>query len=121
MLVIGAAAFLVSVTDRAVERRAQVTAVTLIGAPARTMRAAQCAQVVLSPSLGLIVALVAGELAKSSYLITGGGAVRWDLAGVPLLVLATAGGGTGRDGVPAAGGPPHRSGTDPPGLKSRET
>ncbi|MEW2316194.1 ABC transporter permease [Streptomyces bauhiniae] len=90
-LAIGAAAFLVSVTDRAVERRAQVTAVTLIGARARTMRAVQCAQVVLPLSLGLIVALVAGKLAESSYLITGGGAIRWDLAGVPLLVLATAG------------------------------
>ncbi|MFD4791384.1 hypothetical protein ACFWN1_30960 [Streptomyces sp. NPDC058459] len=90
-LVIGAAAFLVSVTGRAVERRAQVTAVTLIGARARTLRAVRCAQVVLPLSLGLIVALVAGELAESSYLITGGGTVRWDLAGVPLLVLAAVG------------------------------
>lgn len=90
-LVIGVAAFLVSVTDRAVERRAQVTAVTLIGARARTMRAVQCAQVVLPLGLGLILALVTGKLAESSYLITGGGTIRWDLAGVPLLTLATAG------------------------------
>ncbi|MFF3451316.1 ABC transporter permease [Streptomyces sp. NPDC002667] len=90
-LVIGLAAFLVSVTDRAVERRAQVTAVTLIGARARTMRAVQCAQVVLPLGLGLVLALVSGKLAESSYLITGGGAIRWDAAGVPLLVLATAG------------------------------
>ncbi|MFI1359553.1 ABC transporter permease [Streptomyces sp. NPDC020898] len=90
-LVIGVAAFLVSVTDRAVERRAQVTAVTLIGARARTLRAVQCAQVVLPLSLGLILALVTGKLAESSYLITGGGAIRWDLAGIPLLALATAG------------------------------
>ncbi|MET7351193.1 ABC transporter permease [Streptomyces mirabilis] len=90
-LVIGVAAFLVSVTDRAVERRAQVTAVTLIGARARTMRAVQCAQIVLPLSLGLILALVTGKLAESSYLITGGGTIRWDLAGVPLLTLAAAG------------------------------
>ncbi|MET7453776.1 FtsX-like permease family protein [Streptomyces sp. NPDC005574] len=90
-LVIGVAAFLVSVTDRAVERRAQVTAVTLIGARARTMRAVQCAQVVLPLSVGLVLALVAGKLAESSYLITGGGAVRWDLPGLPLLVLAAVG------------------------------
>ncbi|MFE2532717.1 FtsX-like permease family protein [Streptomyces sp. NPDC059371] len=90
-LVIGVAAFLVSVTDRAVERRAQVTAVTLIGARARTMRAVQCAQVVLPLGLGLVLALVSGKLAESSYLITGGGAIRWDVAGVPLLVLAAAG------------------------------
>jgi hypothetical protein len=90
-LVIGVAAFLVSVTDRAVERRAQVTAVTLIGARARTMRAVQCAQVVLPLGLGLVLALVSGKLAESSYLITGGGAIRWDTDGVPLLVLATVG------------------------------
>ncbi|MGW1068979.1 FtsX-like permease family protein [Streptomyces aureus] len=90
-LIIGVAAFLVSVTDRAVERRAQVTAVTLIGARARTMRAVQCAQVVLPLGLGLVLALVSGKLAESSYLITGGGAIRWDTAGVPLLVLAAAG------------------------------
>ncbi|WP_340378131.1 hypothetical protein U5640_25890 [Streptomyces sp. SS7] len=90
-LVIGVAAFLVSVTDRAVERRSQVTAVTLIGARARTMRAVQCAQVVLPLGLGLVLALVTGKLAESSYLITGGGAVRWDVEGVPLLMLAALG------------------------------
>ncbi|WP_371669977.1 ABC transporter permease [Streptomyces sp. NBC_00289] len=90
-MVIGVAAFLVSVTDRAVERRAQVTAVTLIGARARTMRAVQCAQVVLPLGIGLILALVTGKLAESSYLITGGGTNRWDLAGVPLLTFAAAG------------------------------
>ncbi|MFQ3556264.1 ABC transporter permease [Streptomyces gramineus] len=90
-LVIGVAAFLVSVTDRAVERRAQVTAVTLIGARARTMRAVQCLQVVLPLGLGLALAVVTGKLAESSYLITGGGAIRWDVAGVPLLSLAVAG------------------------------
>jgi hypothetical protein len=90
-LVIGVAAFLVSVTDRAVERRAQVTAVTLIGARAGTMRAVQCAQVVLPLGLGLVLALFTGKLAESSYLITGGGTIQWDLAGIPLLVLAAAG------------------------------
>ncbi|MGW3669202.1 ABC transporter permease [Streptomyces sp. NPDC005141] len=90
-LVIGVAAFLVSVTDRAVERRAQVTAVTLIGARAGTMRAVQCAQVVLPLGLGLVLALFTGKLAESSYLITGGGTIQWDLAGIPLLALAAAG------------------------------
>ncbi|MFD8718104.1 hypothetical protein ACFV2H_08825 [Streptomyces sp. NPDC059629] len=90
-LLIGVAAFLVSVTDRAVERRAQVTAVTLIGARARTMRAVQCLQVVLPLGLGLGLAVVTGKLAESSYLITGGGSIRWDVAGIPLLLLAAAG------------------------------
>lgn len=90
-LVIGTAAFVVSATDRAVERRPQVTAVTLIGARARTMRAAQCVQVVLPLSIGLVLALVTGKLAESSYLITGGSAIYWDFAGLPVLALAAAG------------------------------
>lgn len=90
-LVIGIAAFLVSVTDRAVERRAHVTAMALIGARARTLRAVQCAQVVLPLAIGLGLALVAGKLAESSYLVTGGGEVFWDSSGVPLLALAAVG------------------------------
>ncbi|MGA4845180.1 ABC transporter permease [Streptomyces sp. G5(2025)] len=87
-LMIGVAAFLVSATDRAVERRAQVTALSLIGAKPRTLRLVQCAQVVLPLALGLVLALVAGKLAESSYLVTGGGEVFWDGAGIPLLALA---------------------------------
>ncbi|MGI5198668.1 ABC transporter permease [Streptomyces sp. CA-288835] len=90
-LVIGTAAFVVSATDRAVERRAQVTAVTLIGARARTMRAAQCVQVVLPLSIGLALALVTGKLAEACYLITGGSEIYWDFAGLPVLALAAAG------------------------------
>jgi hypothetical protein len=90
-LVIGTAAFVVSATDRAVERRAQVTAITLIGARARTMRAVQCVQVVLPLGIGLALALVTGKLAESSYLITGGSEIYWDFAGLPVLALAAAG------------------------------
>ncbi|GAA2940228.1 MULTISPECIES: FtsX-like permease family protein [Streptomyces] len=90
-LVIGTAAFVVSATDRAVERRPQVTAVTLIGARARTMRAVQCVQVVLPLSVGLVLALVTGKLAESCYLITGGSEIYWDSAGLPVLALAAAG------------------------------
>ncbi|MFF3122991.1 ABC transporter permease [Streptomyces sp. NPDC057908] len=90
-LVIGVAAFLVSVTDRAVERRPQVTALALIGARARTLRLVQCTQVVLPLALGLVLALVAGKAAESAYLITGGGEIFWDGAGVPLLVAAMIG------------------------------
>ncbi|MEI5520944.1 FtsX-like permease family protein [Streptomyces brasiliscabiei] len=90
-LVIGTAAFVVSATDRAVERRAQVTAITLIGARARTMRTVQCVQVVLPLSIGLALALVTGKLAEASYLITGGSEIYWDFAGLPVLALAAAG------------------------------
>jgi hypothetical protein len=90
-LVIGTAAFVVSATDRAVERRAQVTAITLIGARARTMRTVQCVQVVLPLSIGLALALVTGKVAESCYLVTGGSEIYWDFAGVPMLALAAAG------------------------------
>ncbi|WP_326766959.1 ABC transporter permease [Streptomyces sp. NBC_01591] len=90
-LVIGVAAYLVSVTDRAVERRAQVTALSLLGARPRTLRAVQCAQVVLPLMVGLVLALVTGKLTESSYLITGGGAVFWDGEGIPLLLFSALG------------------------------
>lgn len=70
---------------------AAVTALTLIGARTRTLRAVQCAQVVLPLAIGLALALVAGRLAESSYLVTGGGEVFWDAAGLPLLGIAALG------------------------------
>lgn len=90
-LVVGVAAFVVSVADRAMERRGQVAALALLGARGGTLRVAQCAQVVLPLGVGLGAAVVTGWLAESSYLITGGGAVHWDWAGLPLLVLSALG------------------------------
>lgn len=90
-LVIGVTAFVVAVTDRAVERRPHVTALALIGARRRTLRATQVIQVVLPLSIGLGLAVVAGKLAETSYLITGGGEIIWDWAGLPLLVGSAAG------------------------------
>ncbi|MFD6312210.1 FtsX-like permease family protein [Streptomyces nigra] len=90
-LVIGVAAFLVSVTDRAVERRSQITALALIGARPRVLRTVQCLQVVLPLAVGLVLALVAGKLAETAYLVTGGGEVFWDGAGVPVLLACALG------------------------------
>jgi hypothetical protein len=90
-LVIGVAAYLVAAADRAVERRAQVTALSLLGARRRTLRAVQVAQVVVPLGVGLGLAVVAGKAAESSYLVTGGGAVFWDGDGVPLLLAAAVG------------------------------
>ncbi len=84
-LVIGVAAFVVSVADRAMERRGQVAALALLGARAGTLRVVQVVQVVLPLAVGLGAALVTGWLAESSYLITGGGAVHWDWDALPLL------------------------------------
>jgi hypothetical protein len=90
-LIIGVAAYLVAATDRAVERRPQVTALSLIGARPRTLRAVQVAQVVVPLAVGLMLAVVLGKMAESSYLVTGGGAIFWDGAGVPLLLACAAG------------------------------
>ncbi|WP_393083425.1 FtsX-like permease family protein [Streptomyces sp. LN704] len=90
-LVIGVAAYLVAATDRAVERRPQVTALTLLGARTRTLRAAQVAQVVSPLLVGLVPALVVGKLAESSYLVIGGGPVLWDGAGIPVLLACALG------------------------------
>jgi hypothetical protein len=90
-LIIGVAAYLVAATDRAVERRPQVTALSLLGARPRTLRAVQVAQVVLPLAAGLVLAVVTGKAAESSYLVSGGGEVFWDGAGVPLLVASALG------------------------------
>ncbi|WP_443031370.1 FtsX-like permease family protein [Streptomyces sp. 3214.6] len=90
-LIIGVAAYLVAATDRAVERRPQVTALSLLGARPWTLRAVQVAQVVLPLAVGLVLAVVTGKMAESSYLVTGGGAVFWDSAGVPLLLASACG------------------------------
>ncbi|MGW7166482.1 FtsX-like permease family protein [Streptomyces sp. NPDC054884] len=90
-LIIGVAAYLVAATDRAVERRAQVTALTLLGAKPRTLQAVQVAQVVLPLSIGLVLAVVTGKMAESSYLVSGGGEIFWDGDGVPLLLVSALG------------------------------
>ncbi|USQ88197.1 ABC transporter permease [Streptomyces phaeoluteigriseus] len=90
-LIIGVAAYLVAAADRAVERRPQVTALALLGARPRTLRSVQVAQVVLPLAVGLVLAVVLGKMAESSYLVTGGGAIFWDGNGVPLLVASAVG------------------------------
>ncbi|MGW2643470.1 FtsX-like permease family protein [Streptomyces sp. NPDC001393] len=90
-LIIGVAAYLVAATDRAMERKPQVTALALLGARPRTLRAAQVAQVVVPLAVGLVLAVVTGKAAESSYLVTGGGAIFWDGKGVPLLLACAVG------------------------------
>ncbi|UUU34049.1 ABC transporter permease [Streptomyces sp. CA-210063] len=90
-LIIGVAAYLVAATDRAVERKPQVTALSLLGARPRTLRTVQVAQVVVPLAVGLALAVITGKLAESSYLVTGGGAIYWDGAGVPLLLACALG------------------------------
>ncbi|MFE5794475.1 FtsX-like permease family protein [Streptomyces sp. NPDC056503] len=90
-LVVGVAAFVVSVADRALERRGQVAALGLLGARAGTLRGVQVVQVLVPLGVGLGGAVVTGWLAEASYLITGGGAVHWDWEGLPVLVGSAVG------------------------------
>ncbi|MFF7351365.1 FtsX-like permease family protein [Streptomyces filipinensis] len=90
-LIIGVAAYLVAATDRAMERKPQITALALLGARPGTLRAAQVAQVVVPLTVGLVLAVVTGKAAESSYLVTGGGAIFWDGKGVPLLLACALG------------------------------
>ncbi|MFC9929521.1 FtsX-like permease family protein [Streptomyces sp. NPDC127190] len=87
-LVIGVAAYMVAVIDRILERRSHITALTLLGARARTMRAVQVAQVVMPLAVGLVLAVITGKLVESSYLTGGGEPVLWDSQGLPLLLIA---------------------------------
>ncbi len=103
-LIIGVAAYLVAATDRAVERRPQVTALALLGARARTLRAVQVVQVVLPLAVGLVFAVVVGKMAESSYLVTGGGAVFWDGRGSVAVGVCSRGAGRRRRGRVAACG-----------------
>ncbi|EDY46099.1 conserved hypothetical protein [Streptomyces sp. SPB074] len=86
---VGVAAFLVSTADHAMSRRTRTAALTLLGIRPGTLRAAQSAQVVLPLAFGLVAALCTGKLAESSYLVTGGGTIFWDTAGIPLLLVST--------------------------------
>ncbi|MFE5597180.1 FtsX-like permease family protein [Streptomyces sp. NPDC056549] len=90
-LAIGVSGFVLSVADRATERRGQVTALASLGARAGTLRVVQVVQVLLPLVVGLGAAIVAGWLAESSCLITGGGAVHWDWEGLPLLFACALG------------------------------
>lgn len=90
-LAIGVAAFLVSAADSAMDRRHRTATLTLLGVRTGTLRAAQCAQVLLPLALGIGGAVLTGRLAESSYLVTGGGTVFRDDEGLPLLLLSTLG------------------------------
>jgi len=70
---------------------AAITGASGSGKSSVPLRLVQCTQVVLPLAVGLLLALVAGKLAESAYLVTGGGETFWDGAGVPLLVAAMAG------------------------------
>jgi hypothetical protein len=71
-LLLGFAALVVTSVDRAIERRRQLAAFHVLGAPARVLRRSQLLQVFLPLAIGMPVAALTGLLAGRAYLVFGG-------------------------------------------------
>ncbi|MCD0451141.1 FtsX-like permease family protein [Actinocorallia sp. API 0066] len=84
---VGLCAFLIASVDRAVERRRDVAALVLVGVPLRLLRASQLLQLVLPLGVGLLLAVITGQLAGYAYLAGGGDEELARLQGA-LVVLA---------------------------------
>jgi putative ABC transport system permease protein len=68
IIAIGLATFTVAGIDRAVGRRRELTALRLIGTPARLLRRAQWLEAALPTVLGCVLAILAGAYAGATYL-----------------------------------------------------
>lgn len=86
-VVVAVAAFVVASIDRAVERRANVTALAIVGVPVRSLRAAQALQVAYPLALGGVVATIMGFLLEHAT-VFGGGLDRTLVWRTPLISLA---------------------------------
>jgi len=87
---VGLCAFLIASIDRAVERRADVTALVVVGAPVRTLRLAQLLQLLLPLAIGLTLAVTTGQLAGYAYLAGGGDQALAEWHGALLTLTAGA-------------------------------
>jgi putative ABC transport system ATP-binding protein len=70
--------FLVATADRVVERRRNVTALTVLGCRRGVLRRAQAVQLLIPVACGASLALVAGVVAGRSYDIFGGTGAPWN-------------------------------------------
>ena len=68
IIAIGLATFTVAGVDRAIRRRRELTALRLIGTPARLLRRAQWWEAALPTGLGCAIAILAGAYAGATYL-----------------------------------------------------
>ncbi|MDQ3916418.1 MAG: hypothetical protein M3323_13995 [Actinomycetota bacterium] len=81
-IIVGMIAFVVAALDRAVERRANLVSLRIVGVSASTLRAAQCVQVVLPLLVGAIIAILAGQVAEQVTVGVGGFASGWRPSGL---------------------------------------
>jgi|HigsolmetaAR206D_1030411.scaffolds.fasta_scaffold03130_7 hypothetical protein len=75
--VLGAAAFVISAVDRAIERRRDVVSLLVLGMPLRTVRASQLFQIVLPLLAVLAMAIGVGHLAGNAWLQLNGRHQGW--------------------------------------------
>lgn len=93
----GFAAFVVAALDRALERRQNLTALSMAGVSTRTLRGAQMIQVAMPLAVASVVAIVSGKVMEQVTVLVGGYTSSWDWAGAGraaafaaiALVLAT--------------------------------
>lgn len=74
---VGIAAFFVAAVDQAVERRANVTSLRIVGLQHGTLRGAQSIQVTFPLAVGAVVALAAGKIAEQATVAVGGYDKSW--------------------------------------------
>lgn len=85
-------ALFITAFDRAMERRANIAMLLVVGVPERMLRGAQIVQLFLPLLLGLVIALVLGDLAGMAYLAYGGQYQGFFVGGIrlalPLVLVA---------------------------------
>jgi hypothetical protein len=79
-IMVGVIAFIVGALDRAMERRANLVSLRIVGVPTQTLRAAQAMQVVLPLGIGAVLAIGSGQLAEQVTVSVGGFARGWNLS-----------------------------------------
>lgn len=71
-VIVGLLAFIVATLDRAVERRANLVSLSIVGVPLATLRVAQACQVAVPILVGVILALIGGKIAEQVTVSVGG-------------------------------------------------
>ncbi|MFC7374322.1 MULTISPECIES: FtsX-like permease family protein [unclassified Brachybacterium] len=71
VLAIGLGGFLLSMTDRALERSGDIARLRLLGTPVRTLRAAHWFEVTVPLVVGVLAALAIGHVVASTYVAVG--------------------------------------------------
>ena len=86
-IAVGFVAFVVAIVDRAIERRANLVSLSIVGVPVTTLRRAQLSQVVVPCFVGVVLALGTGKLVEQVTVGVGGYDRSWPWGGTGLALL----------------------------------